>query len=103
MNFIFRVRYGVAVDKCIANKKDGKTYFHFFDGLVTDSVIMKNDKGLPKRATLLNTGCELECRTERLMSSIGKYTDSLSTEYLVIGKIPTDELESEAIVIEVEW
>lgn len=95
--------YGVAVDKCIANKKDGKTYFHFFDGLVTDSVIMKNDKGLPKRATLLNTGCELECRTERLMSSIGKYTDSLSTEYLVIGKIPTDELESEAIVIEVEW
>jgi len=95
--------YGVALDKCIVNKKDGKVYFHFFDGLMTDTVIMKNGKGIPCHAKLLNTGDELECKLRQLPSNIGKYSDSLMTEYLTLSKIPTDELEGEAIVIEVEW
>lgn len=95
--------YGIAIDKCIVNKKGNKTYFHFFEGLLTDTVIMKNEKGIPKYARLMNTGEMLECKMQCLTASIGKYEGILSTDYLTIGKIPVDSLQNEAIVIEVEW
>lgn len=95
--------YGVVLDRCIVNKKNGKTYFHFYDGLVTDTVIMRNEKGIPKRARLLNTGAELECRIEKLMPNIARQQGHLAIEYLTISTIPIDKLENEAIVIEVEW
>ena len=95
--------YGVALDKCIVNKKNGKSYFHFFDGLLTDKVIMKNEKGIPRSVRLMNTGKKLDAKYEWLPASIGKYPGVLSVKYLTIGDIPTDELECEAIVIEIEW
>ena len=95
--------YGVALDKCIVNKKNGKSYFHFFDGLLTDKVIMKNEKGIPRSVRLMNTGKKLDAKYEWLPASIGKCSGVLSVKYLTIGDIPTDELECEAIVIEIEW
>ena len=95
------VDYGVSVDKCIVNTRAGKVYFHFPEGLSTDTVIMKYTK-MPKKVKLLNTGADLEARTERLPSSIGGIEGVLAREYLTLGRIPVDEL-SEAIVIEVEW
>ena len=94
--------YGVCTDKCIVNTKAGKTYFHFPEGLSTDTVIMKKYKKIPQKAKLLNTGEVLQARIERLPSSIGKIDKVLASEYLTLGKIPVDEL-FEAIVIEVEW
>ena len=64
---------------------------------------MKNDKGIPKSVKLLNTGKKLDAKYEWLPASIGKFSSVASVRYLTLGNIPIDELESEAIVIEIEW
>jgi alpha-L-fucosidase len=95
--------YGVCVDKCIVNTKSGKTYFHFPEGLSTDTVIIKNFEKIPKKVRLVNTGAALEAKIERLPNTIGGFSTYLASEYLTFGKIPVDKLSSEAIVVEVEW
>lgn len=89
----------------IATKKDGKTYFHFVDGLKSSAIAMKNYPSVPKRVRLMNTGAELPCGEDLLPDflDIVTWESGICTPYLHIYNIPVDDLDSEPLVVEVEW
>ena len=94
--------YGIKNNKCNVTKKDGCSYFHFYNGVISECVAIKSYPSVPKSVTLLNRNCELPFKVEPLPEffdgSCGKaYT------FLHIYGIPVDELESEAIVIKIQW
>ena len=64
---------------------------------------MKTNMGIPKKTRLLNSDISLECKVERLPSSIGKLDVIEAVEYLTVGRIPVDDLANEAIVVEIKW
>ena len=64
---------------------------------------MENGKGLPKSVRLLNTGKALDFDITQVPRSYGGNVLPLSRKCLVLRGIPTDELETEAVVIEIEW
>ena len=93
--------YAIRNNKPIVTKKNGKSYFHFPDGMRSSALALKYYPSLPKRVRLLNTGEDLPFARERLPEF---FTESgLAIAFLHISGIPIDELENEAIVIEVEW
>lgn len=87
--------------ECIVTKKDGKTYFCFFNGTRAAAVAMANYPGLPKKVRLMNTGEALPAAIEPLPD----YSKNgvASHKYLHIWGIPVDELSQEPIVLEVQW
>jgi len=93
--------YGVFYNKCIVTKKGGKSYFHFYEGLVSSGVWMKNPPSVPKSVILLNTGKSLTAAFEPMISKPDK--NAVAQSGLHIMNIPSDELSNEAIVIEIEW
>lgn len=92
--------YHIKANKCITTKKDEKTYFHFYDGVVSSAIAMGYFPTFPKKVRLMNTGEELACAIEPLPHY---FADGRAKTYLHITGIPTDELVGEPIVIEVEW
>ncbi|MBQ8689278.1 MAG: alpha-L-fucosidase [Clostridia bacterium] len=86
----------------IATKKNGKTYLHFCDGLYADFVALSKYPSLPKRVRLMNTGAELPF-SEDLLPEFSNKVGVAEQVFLHICGIPVDELESEAIVLEIEW
>ena len=95
--------YASRANKCIATTKNGKTYLHFYEGLVSTAVTLKQYPGLPKAVKLLNTGKELEYRIEYLPEFFDGKTGICKDAYLHIVGIPTDDLSGEPIVLEVQW
>lgn len=94
--------YGIRHNKYIATRKNGKTYLHFYEGLISGSVAMSHYPKKPERIRLLNTGKDLEC-DEILLPEFfdgGKGTGSLQ---LHIFGIDADALASEPIVLEIQW
>lgn len=87
--------------KCIVTRKNGKSYFCFYDGTTSTAVALTNYPGLPKRVRLLNTGADLPFAAERLpeffKNGVARHI------YLHIRNIPVDDLPQEPIVIEIEW
>ena len=84
----------------IITTKNKKSYLHFHGGLSACGVCIKNAPSSPKCVKLINTGAELEAKLELIPSTIdGTFT----AELLHLKNIPVDELENEAIVIEIEW
>ena len=93
--------YAVANNKVIVTKKDGKSYFHFPDGILSSAIALKYFPSMPKSVRLLNTDTPLNYSVERLPEF---FTGSgIGVIHLHITGIPVDELSNEAIVIEVEW
>ena len=88
--------------KCLATKKNGKTYLHFYEGIISSAVSLKNYPGIPKDVRLMNTGERLVFREEILPEFFDGVTGRGNT-YLHIRGIPVDKLESEPIVLEIEW
>ncbi|MBQ9115650.1 MAG: alpha-L-fucosidase, partial [Clostridia bacterium] len=89
-------------NKCIATKKNGKTYLHFYEGIMSGAVNLKNYPGLPKKVRLMNTGAELNaeiCTLPEFFNSNG----FAEVKFLHIPGIPVDDLQNEAIVLEIEW
>ena len=95
--------YASRANKCIATRKNGKTYLHFYEGLVSTAVTLKQYPGLPKAVKLLNTGKALEYRIEYLPEFFDGKTGICKDAYLHIVGIPTDDLSGEPIVLEVQW
>ena len=95
--------YKIHNDKYIANKKNGKTYLHFYDGLHSDSVAIESYPSLPKSVRLMNTGKTLDYKVEALPEFFNYYNGKAERVFLHIKQIPVDELANEAIVIEIEW
>ena len=94
--------YGHKHNKYIATKKNGKTYVHFYEGVISSAVAFKNFPSVPKKVRLLNTGSELEYKVERLPEFFNGRTGIADT-YLHIRGIPIDDLATEPIVLEIEW
>ena len=96
--------YGVHKSgNCIVTRKNGKTYFHFYEGTRSTAVAMKNYPNLPKSVRLLNTGAQLPCAIERLPEYFNGKTGVAEHEFLHIWDIPVDDLAFEPITLEVEW
>ena len=93
--------YAIRNNKAIVTTKNGKSYFHFPDGIRSTSIAIKYFPSMPKSVRLLNTGKDLPYLVERLPEY---FTESgIAISYLHIRGIPTDDLSNEAIVIEIEW
>lgn len=97
--------YGVYHNAYYSTKKENKTYFHFYDGIIADHVCMNAWKSTPKNVKLLNTGMDLPFEIEHLpfLNGFNEHVRLDGPELLNITNIPVDELEGEPIVIAVEW
>ena len=97
--------YDYAVHKsgsCLVTKKNGKSYFWFYDGTTSTAVAIANYPGLPKSVRLLNTGEALSFAAERLPEFF-KTNGVAEHIYLHIRNIPVDDLAQEPIALEIEW
>lgn len=94
--------YIIKKQNCIVNKKNGKSYFNFYDGITSSGVSMKNFPSVPKCVRLLNTGAILPYKVE-IMPEFFSMETGLAEEALHIMNIPINDLQSEPIVLEVEW
>ena len=92
--------YKIKANKAIVTKKNGRSYFHFPDGIRSSSVALQYFPSMPKSVRLLNTGKPLSASFDLLpeYSSNGQ-----AQPVLHITGIPVDDLANEAIVIEIEW
>jgi alpha-L-fucosidase len=94
--------YDIKKNEYIVNKKNGKSYFHFYNGIISSAVSFKKFPSNPKSVRLMNTNRMLDYKIEVLP----EYPDcegKCITKYLHITGIPADDLSAEPIVIEVEW
>jgi len=88
---------------CIVTRKNGKTYFHFYNSTISTTVTLANYPGLPKSVRLLNTNQQLPCAIETLPNYFNGVSGIAEHKYLHIWDIPVDELPEEPIVLEVTW
>lgn len=94
--------YGPNVNAYIATARAGKTYLHFYNGLISDAVSLRNYPGAPRTVTLLNTGERLPFAVEPLPEYFDGETGTCSRPSLHITGIPIDEL-NEAVALEIAW
>ena len=95
--------YKIKHDDFVVAKKNGKSYFHFYNGLISDAVLFEKYPSLPKSVRLMNTGEKLEFGERVLPEFFNLYNGLAETVFLHIRGIPVDELSGEAIVLEIEW
>ncbi len=84
----------------IATKKNGKTYIHFYEGLHSSAFSFRYFPSIPKKIRLMNTGEELSFRNELLPEF---HSNGQAVRFLHVFGVPTDDLASEPIVVEIEW
>ena len=94
--------YDVHKNACVVNKKNGKTYFHFYDGLISGHFCIKKWHSTPKSVRLVNTGEYLESAV-RTLPLLYHGENRTFDELLEIRGIPVDKLVGEPIVVEIEW
>jgi len=88
---------------CIVTRKDGKSYFHFYNGTLSTAVMMKAFPNIPKSVRLMNTHQLLDFKAEILPEFFSGETGRAEQVFLHIRGLPVDDLASEPIVIEVTW
>ena len=79
----------------VATRKNGKTYLHFYNGLISDAAILKKYPSSPRSVRLMNTG-------EMLPSEL-LYFPEFGARGLHVYGIDVDKLSDEPIVLEIEW
>lgn len=95
--------YAVAKDKCIVTRKNGRSYFHFHDGVHSEAVALEKYPSLPKKVRLMNSGEELAFCIDRLPEFFDGASGRIERECLRIHGIPADDYPDEPLVIEVQW
>ena len=98
-------KFGITdISDVVINKKDGKTYMHFYNGLTSSSIQIYNWPATPERIRLMNNGKDLPFKFDLLERNYPadneKGKDRL---YIHVQEIPADEFVSEPIVIEITW
>ncbi|MBR5472428.1 MAG: alpha-L-fucosidase [Clostridia bacterium] len=94
--------YGIRHNKYIATKKNGKTYLHFYEGLISSSVAIKNYPTAPKKVTFLNSGKELNFDLILLPEFIDMNKETQEPLLHIYG-IDIDNFADEPTVLEIEW
>ena len=95
--------YEISSKSVITTRKNGKTYLHFYNGLISDSISLKSYPSVPKSVRLMNTGEALPYDVVYLPEAFTPDFESFSKKCLHIFKIGVDKLENQPIVIEIEW
>jgi len=90
-------------NKCIATRKDRKTYLHFYEGIISSAVALHVYPCCPKSVRLMNTGKQLDFKEEVLPEFFNGKTGQAETVFLHISGIPIDDLAQEPIVLELQW
>lgn len=93
--------YGMKGNKAIVTKKNGKSYFHFPNGIRSSALALTYFPSFPKSVRLLNTGKALPTAIDYLPEYAAHNGHALP--FLHITDIPVDDLSNEAIVIEIDW
>ena len=88
--------YGIKNNKYTATTKNGKTYFHFYEGLISHSFAIKNFPNMPKSVRFMNAN-------ENLSFEITYLTEFFNDKVLYVYDIDVDKYIDEPIVIEIEW
>lgn len=94
--------YKIRKYKYLVTKKDGKSYFHFFNGISSSALAFEVYPAVPQSVRLMNTGEALSFEVCKLPEYLDDETGIAKT-FLHISGIPIDELESEPIVVEILW
>lgn len=94
--------YGIKNNKYIANIKNGKTYLHFYEGIMSNSVAIKNFSNEPKNIKFMNSGESLHYNIIPLPEFMDM-TKTKQDKLLHIFGIDADKYADEPIVIEIEW
>ena len=88
---------------CIVTRKNGKSYFHFYHGIISTAVSLTRFPNLPQKVRLMNTHDDLPFAAEVLPEHFNGQTGRAEQVFLHIRGIPVDDLASEPIVLEIEW
>ena len=95
--------YRMSAKDVICNCKNGKTYLHFYKGLISEAIALRNYPSVPKSVRLMNTGKQLPYDIEYLPEAFAANSNCFDKKCLNIHGINIDELENEPIVVEIEW
>ena len=95
--------YKVKHDDFVVAKKGGKSYFHFYNGLISDAIIFEKYPCVPKAVRLMNTGKMLEINETALPEFFNDFTGRAEKVFLHLRGVPVDELGYEPITVEIEW
>ena len=95
--------YESRANKCVATKKNGKTYLHFYEGVISSAVNLKKYPACPKAVRLMNNSQMLDFKIEYLPEYFNGSSGMCIDKYLHITGIPVDELSNEPVVIEITW
>ena len=93
-------RYNIRHCKPLVTKKNGKSYFHFFDGIISSALAFEFYPKVPKSVRLLNTGKKLSAAITPLPEYVAY---GIALKHLHVTGIPVDDLADEPIVIEIDW
>ena len=85
-------------DEILLTRRGNTIYVHLYKDIQSTAVILKPLDKLPKKATLLNNGQELEARVDYLPSL---YRDH--HPFLRIRDLPTNEITDEVLIIKLEF
>ncbi len=87
---------------CIVTQKNGKKYFHFYNGLRSNAVNLIKYPSVPKKAVFLNSGKEVGIRYETLPMHTNE--DFIAVDPVVsFIDIPCNDYPDEPMVLEVEF
>ena len=97
--------YEIPNDPYVAVTKNGKTYLHFYEGLIARGVSLRKYPGEPKAVRLMNTGKPLPFGLEYMPDCFNWATNvaDRSVKRLHIFDIDVDALSDEPIVLEITW
>ena len=95
--------YGIRHNEYVACVKNGKTYLHFYNGLISSSVALAKYPCEPKSVRLMNNGKALPYDVIFLPEFFDGKQGKPTAKSLHIHSIPTDDYATEPIVIEIEW
>ena len=89
--------------RSLAGFINGKTYLHFYDGIVSTSIILRKFPQIPKSVKLMNTGETLAFHIAPHLLLLDSDTGIAKDGCLHITGIPVDDLAQEPIVLELTW
>ena len=95
--------YASLKNSCIATKKGGKTYLHFYEGLISNAVILEKYPSLPRSVRLLNTNEYLSFDEMQVPELFVTDYARFEKNSLHIRVKDVDTLEGEAIILEIDW
>jgi len=85
-------------DPMLLTRRGNTIYVHLFSDIETNGIVLKPFDMLPKKATLLNTGQELETCV-----NMPSFLHREGREYLRIRELPVNELSGEVMIIKLEF